>query len=141
MAQEILNNVSAEWKRQAKHIRFLNGTNNPSFANNKIDIYFGTLDGELSLSQFPKLKSIIFNNNNINVTSLESIDISENVELNKIVLSENNSNHHALRNASCSLLIKERQLSQVVLHFYEYRYYGGGAWIERYKLLKYQTII
>src|SRR5438046_2256338 len=86
MTQAILNSVSSEWKTQAKHIRFINGTDDPSFSDNKLDIYSSKFEGELSLSQFPNLRSIAFQSN-ISANSLESIDISENAKLNKIVLS------------------------------------------------------
>jgi hypothetical protein len=146
MAQEILNNVSADWKGQAKHIRFYNGTSNPAFSNNLLDVYFNLLDGELSLSQFPNIKTLTFNSNSIDVTNLESIDISENLKLSKIDLCENGSAYHALKNSSCNLLIREGQLNQVVVRYYKYKHSTNSSgwtqnWIEKYKLMKDQTIV
>ncbi|RIA90596.1 hypothetical protein C1645_769506 [Glomus cerebriforme] len=142
MAQELLNNVSDDWKTLTKHIYFQRNTSPPSFSDNCLTLYSQTLEGELDLSQFPNLKRITFNNNFKGyVNKLESIDISENAELNKIVLNDN-SNEYPLKTANCKFIIKERQLNQVVITYYEILYvYNSSYWIEKHKLLNKQKIM
>jgi len=140
MAQEKLNAVSDEWKKLTKHISFQNSTSAPSLSGNMLYIYSSTFEDKLDLSQFPNLRRISFANN-VNANNLESIDISENAELSKIVLNESAA-AYPLRNANCKWLIKERQLSQVVVFYYKLKYANGSSyWMEQYELLKKQKDI
>ncbi|CAB4386449.1 unnamed protein product [Rhizophagus irregularis] len=140
MAQEKLNGVSDDWKKQTKHISFQNSNSAPSFSDNVLYINNSVFEGVINLSQFPNLRRISFANN-VSVNNLESIDISENKELSKIVLNESSSNF-PLRNSNCNLLIKERQLSQVVVMYYEVKYANGSTyWLEKYKLLGQQGLL
>jgi hypothetical protein len=141
MAQEQLNGVSDDWKKQTKHISFQPGSNAPSFSDDLLYIYCADYQGEIDLSQFPNLRKISFANN-VSVNKLESIDISENVELNKITLSES-ACEPPLPKGYCTLLIKERQLNQVVISYYtkKYIYNYGDVWTENYKILGKQEIL
>lgn len=137
MAQEKLNGLSDDWKRQTKHISFQNNANDPSLSDNLLYIYNYVFEGEINLSQFPNLRRISFASN-VNVNKLESIDISENNNLNRIVLNEGSA-QYPLRNSNCILLIKERQLSQVVVMYYERN--NANTWVEKYKLLGQQGLL
>jgi len=140
MAQEKLNGVSDDWKRQTKHISFQNGSNEPSLSGYLLYIYHPTFEGKLDLSQFPNLRRISFANN-LDVNNLESIDVSENAEFCKIVLNESSA-AYPLRNANCKWLIKERQLSQVVVFYHKLIYANNTSyWAEKYELLKKQKEI
>ncbi|CAG8441502.1 uncharacterized protein OCT59_029282 [Rhizophagus irregularis] len=140
MAQEKLNGVSDDWKKQTKHISFQNSNSAPSFSDNILYIYNTVFEGEINLSQFPNLRRISFANN-VTVNNLESIDISENKELSKIVLNESAA-LYPLRNSNCNLLIKERQLSQVVVMYHQLMYVNGtSVWLEKYKLLGQQELL
>ncbi|GBB91611.1 hypothetical protein RclHR1_00190024 [Rhizophagus clarus] len=140
MSQDQLNSVSDDWKKQTKHISFQNGNNAPSLSSNLLNIYSQNYEGEINLSQFPNLRRISFNNN-VQVNNFECIDISENMELSKIVLNESSA-AFPLRNSNCKLLIKERQLSQVVVFYHKLKYANNTSyWIEKYKLLGKQEVL
>ncbi|GES90342.1 hypothetical protein GLOIN_2v1655297 [Rhizophagus clarus] len=63
------------------------------------------------------------------------------MELSKIVLNESSA-AFPLRNSNCKLLIKERQLSQVVVFYHKLKYANNTSyWIEKYKLLGKQEVL
>ncbi len=140
--EEALNNLSPDQKTQIKHVQFQQGTGQPNCSGETLTIYDyeasgRILSGDLSLAQFPNLQMITFNYN-IRFGSLETIDVSENAKLIKIVLGQN-SQYSPFQNTRTSLLIKEKHFSQVTVRYYQYD--PQGRWFEKHKLLKKQAMI
>jgi hypothetical protein len=92
MTQQILdtlNNLQPEQKTQIKHVNFQQSNTQPSISGEVLYIYDydgsnNPLKGNLNLNQFPNLRTITFNNNFR--PFLETLDISENTQLNRIIL-------------------------------------------------------
>ncbi|CAG8665487.1 14117_t:CDS:1 [Gigaspora margarita] len=95
------------------------------------------LKGELDLSPFPNLRKITFQGN-AQFNFLESIDLSKNQKLSKIIILNQNQNQF-FRNNDFILLIKEMQSNRIILSYYEDT--SRNVWIEKYKYLQEQTII
>ncbi|KAF0450258.1 hypothetical protein F8M41_002197 [Gigaspora margarita] len=90
MAQEIFNNLNNDQKTETKIIHFCPNEGQPSISNYTLCIYarhpnFGELKGELDLATFPNLLKIIFEFE-LSLNFLESIDISKNHKLIRIVI-------------------------------------------------------
>jgi hypothetical protein len=120
--QEKLKNLKRDSKNQTKDLNFQYGNNDISFSNDTLNIYdydkqnSQLLKGDLNLNQFPNLRKITFAYN-LRVNLLESIDISENIKLNRIVIGQN-SQTNPFQNSNCCLLAKERQLNQVIVTYF-----------------------
>jgi hypothetical protein len=84
MTQTILDNLQSSQKTQTKHIYFhYNGSNQATLSGETLTVY-STYQESLNLVQFPNLRSIILENGVV-FASLESIDISENTKINRII--------------------------------------------------------
>src|SRR5947209_531402 len=93
MTQNILDNLQPNQKTQTKHIYFhYNGSNQASLSGDALTVY-STYQGSLNLTQFTNLRSITFENG-VQLSLLENVDVSENINLNRILFRKqsNNSN-------------------------------------------------
>ncbi|KAF0392035.1 hypothetical protein F8M41_010654 [Gigaspora margarita] len=150
MAQEIFNGLKNNQKTGTKHIIFQqNNDVHPSwgvqadqqsspftFSDGVLNISaFEKLKGEFDLASFPHLRKITFQGN-AHFKVLESIDLSKNEKLNKIIILNQNQFFH---NNDFILLIKEMQSNRIVLSYYEDT--SRGVWVEKYKSLREQAMI
>ncbi|CAG8775762.1 19096_t:CDS:1, partial [Racocetra fulgida] len=130
MAQTIFNHLNNSQKTATKHINFQQSNNKqPSLSGETLNVYdnpnSGLLNGELDLAPFPNLRKITFQQN-VRFNILESIDLSKNEKLSRIVISGQNDNF--FENNSFTLLIKEIQLSRIILAC-EIKDYRGTQWV------------
>ncbi|CAG8484193.1 3752_t:CDS:1 [Funneliformis mosseae] len=152
MSQAIFDKLQPNQKTQVKYIYFQNSNSEPSLSGFTLNVYnahptYGNLQGSLSLAQFPNLRKIQFVNN-FSIANLEEIDISENIKLNRVIISTDG-NGNPLQNASysplsCSLLAKEKQLNQVIVTYSRQILHNNNTsmrWTEISKLLKKQSAI
>ncbi|KAF0464114.1 hypothetical protein F8M41_026552 [Gigaspora margarita] len=142
MAQVIFNGLKNQQKIGIRHIIFQknNSQTSPfSFSDGVLNIYSNSekLKSELDLASFPNLRKITFQGST-QFSILESIDLSKNEKLSKIMI-QNNSQKQFFYNNDFILLIKEMQSNQIVLSYYEST--SNNMWIEKYKSLREQAII
>ncbi|CAG8775490.1 17789_t:CDS:1 [Dentiscutata erythropus] len=140
MSQEIFNNLNNEQKAEIKHIRFCKGDGKLSISNYTLHIYsnhpeFGELKGELDLAPFPNLIKIEFKIN-IQLNILESIDISKNDKLNKIVITLNP--YTLFWNCYFIFLVKKMQINRIIISYNETS--GSGTFVAN-KYLNEQTLM
>ncbi|CAG8516249.1 16879_t:CDS:1 [Racocetra persica] len=144
MAQTIFKHLSNGQKTETKHIYFQKGNNQPSLLGEVLNVYdyFNSeqLKGELDLALFPNLRKITFQQD-ARFNILESIDLSQNEKLSRIVIDGQN-NDYFFEHNSFTLLIKEIQLSRIILA-YDIKDYRGTrwVWIKITNYLKDQAII
>ncbi|CAG8737521.1 30439_t:CDS:1 [Racocetra persica] len=146
MAQEIFNFLKNHQKKEIKHIifkQFKVQSTLFSFSDDVLDIYSnsGQPKGGLNLEPFINLRKITFQSN-VQLNSLENIDISKNEKLSKIVIADQN--HGQLSNFfhtnNFILLMKEMQSNRIILCYYEYDS-QNCMWAEKYKYLREQAIL
>ncbi|CAG8829319.1 8655_t:CDS:1, partial [Dentiscutata erythropus] len=95
------------------------------------------MKGQLDLSPFPNLEKVSFYYN-VRFNILESIDLSKNEKLSRIVVDGQSQNF--LENNSFTLLVKEVQLGRIILLYQKINEYGS-AYIKTTNYLRKQTII
>ncbi|CAG8577453.1 10122_t:CDS:1, partial [Racocetra persica] len=141
MAQTIFNHLNNDQKTGTKHIYFKQGQCQTSISGEQLYAYDydynisgQQLNGELDLGSFPNLRKITFDHSIRFI--LESIDISKNEKLSRIV--KPNSDDNFLENNSFILLVKEIQLDRIIVSYYEN---NGSVWSKTKKYLREQTII
>ncbi|CAG8762220.1 8549_t:CDS:1 [Racocetra fulgida] len=146
MAQEIFYGLKNHQKKGIKHISFTQNNGQSSLFNLSDDVLYIYSNNEqpkggLDLEPFLNLRKITFQNNNIQLNSLENIDISKNEKLNKIVLEErsNTQRNNFFHNNNFILLMKEIQSKRIILSYYCVR--NNGSWAEKYKYLREQAIL
>ncbi|CAG8531688.1 16261_t:CDS:2 [Dentiscutata heterogama] len=144
MAQEIFNGLNNNQKTRTRHIIFQKGQSTPfSFSNDVLNIFSnsGKPKGELDLELFPNLRKITFQNNVI-LEHLESIDLSKNEKLSKLVIEGNRDYQRNLffHNNNFILIIKEMQSNRIIACYNEYGT-SREVLIEKYKYLREQAII
>ncbi|RIB12694.1 hypothetical protein C2G38_1790994 [Gigaspora rosea] len=141
MGKEIFDDLKYHQKTETKHIIFqqYNDQSLFSFSNGKLTIYSDPekLKGELDLAFCPNLRKITFQAN-IQFNVLESIDLSKNEKLSKIIILNQNQNQF-FRNYDFILFMKEMQSNRIVISYYENT--SGNLWIEKYKSLREQAMI
>ncbi|CAG8559714.1 18439_t:CDS:1, partial [Racocetra fulgida] len=139
MAQTIFNHLNDDQKTGTKHIYFNQSQSQPYISGEELYIndYNASgqqLNGELDLGSFPNFHKITFHYA-IRFNILESIDISKNEKLSRIVIDGQNSGF--LESNSFTLLVKEIQLDRIIVSYYE----NKGSWLKIEKYLRKQTII
>ncbi|CAG8707023.1 12784_t:CDS:1 [Gigaspora margarita] len=144
MAQTLFNHLNNDQKIATKHVYFQNGNQQPTLSGDMLNIYppyanFTQIKDELDLAIFPNLRKITFWNGC--QIGLESINISKNEKLSKILIDSRNDNF--IDNNSFTLLVKEIQHSRIILTYYKLIYYGTGssANLKTSKYLREQTMI
>ncbi|CAG8669283.1 16659_t:CDS:2 [Gigaspora margarita] len=112
MAQEIFNNLNNDQKAETKIIRFCTNEGQPSISNYTLCIYACHLNfGELKGSNLLK---IIFEFE-LSLNLLESIDISKNHKLNRIVICDED----WIASSSFILLVNKPQINRIITSSYK----------------------
>ncbi|KAF0464112.1 hypothetical protein F8M41_026550 [Gigaspora margarita] len=129
-------------KTTTKHISFQNSSGQPSLSGDTLNVcdYITNseqIKGQLDFAPFPNLRKITFNHN-IRFNILESIDISKNDKLSRILISGNDQSLDFFENNIFTLLIKETQLNRVIL---SYNKYNPNGWTKATAYLRKQAII
>ncbi|CAG8496794.1 5789_t:CDS:1 [Cetraspora pellucida] len=142
MSQAIFNHLNSNQRTATKYITFQCTNGQPSLSGEQLNIYDYNssgqqLNGELDLGIFPNLRKITFPQN-VRFNILESIDISKNEKLSRIVISGQNQNF--LENNSFILLAKEIQLNRIIVSYYVLKQ-NPSAWEKTENYLRKQTII
>ncbi|RIB12702.1 hypothetical protein C2G38_1791222 [Gigaspora rosea] len=140
MEQGIFDHLNNGQKTTTKHIFFQNSNGQPNLSGDTLNVYdyitnTKQMKGQLDLAPFPNLGKITFDCN-IRFNILESINISKNDKLSRILISGNNQNF--FEKNIFTLLIKETQLNRVILSYNKYK---PNGWIKTTKHLREQAII
>ncbi|CAG8637879.1 hypothetical protein C2G38_2199976 [Gigaspora rosea] len=143
MAQTLFDHLDNDQKIATEHVYFQNGNQQPDLSSEQLNIYlnyanFTQIKDELDLGIFPNLRKITFYNGCGIV--LESINISKNEKLSRIMI--DGGNYSFTQNNNFTLLIKEIQLSRIILLYHEYIIESGSTkYINAFKSLREQAII
>ncbi|RIB12703.1 hypothetical protein C2G38_1791289 [Gigaspora rosea] len=142
MAQKLFNHLNNDEKIAVKHIYFYPGddyAHQPTLSGGtlSIDRKYTLIEDELDLAMFPNLRKITFDC----IIGFESINISKNEKLSKIMTNQVNTNF--IDNNNFTLVIKEIQLSRIIFSYYEYMALGNGNFgsLKTSKSLREQAMI
>ncbi|CAG8470017.1 13737_t:CDS:1 [Acaulospora morrowiae] len=115
--QVILNRADPYQKTTIRHLKFSNNGPIRAVIDGTDFKVIATGEGNLNLAQFPNLAKITFQDG-INVDNLDSIDISGNEKLGRMIIGSSGKKN-PFRSSRCVLLVKENQVDQIIVSYYE----------------------